>query len=472
MAKHQPKNNKARLLLTAVFILLMAWPLAVQADTANKTFNAKSFTLENGLQVVVISNHRAPVVTHMVWYKVGAADEPQGLSGMAHYFEHLMFKGTKKTPPGEFSKIVKKLGGNLNAFTNQDYTAYYETIAVQHLEKMMEMEADRMVNLDVSKEDFYSEKQVVLEERRQRTDNSPRNIFSEQMRSALYVNHPYGTPVIGWMNEIEVYEWEDVKKFYDKWYAPNNAIVIVSGDVTEEEVKEMAMRTYGKLEPKEIPPRIRTKIPPANGETLMTLKHKSINQPLFQEIRLAPAYKDNRQDALALMVLEEIISGGPTTRLYKNLVVDQKKAVSIGFSYGRSNLDYGTLSISGTPADGVSLDELHQLAQEEINAIIKDGVTEQELKEATQRMKDAAVYARDSVNGPASTFGSTLTTGGTIDDVENWAELIDSVTLEQIQEAAKKYLDADKPWYRPSVVGHLLPPDKEENRNENEETKE
>lgn len=465
MARHRQSNNKLRLLLTVAFTLFMVLPVSVQAQT----FNAKTFTLDNGLQVVVIPNHRAPVATHMVWYKVGAADEPQGLSGMAHYFEHLMFKGTEKHPSGEFTKIVKKLGGNLNAFTGQDYTAYYETIAVQHLEKMMDMEADRMVNLDVSKEDFDAEKQVVLEERRQRTDNNPQNIFGEQMNSALYVNHPYGTPVIGWMNEIETYEWEDVKKFYDKWYAPNNAIVIVSGDVTEDEVKEMAMRTYGKLEPKDIPPRIRTKVPPANGKTFMTLKHKSINQPFFQEIKIAPSYSDNRQDALALTALQEIINGGPTTRLYKNLVVDQKKAVSVSFSYSGNDWDYGTISIGGTPADGVSLDELHQLVQEEINAVISYGVTDEELNDAVQRIKDNAVYARDSLSGPASAFGSTLTTGGTVDDVENWVELIDSVTTLQIQEVAIKYLDANNPWYRPSVVGHLLPPDTVEETDETED---
>ena len=434
-------------------LLLLSFPLSAQA----KVFNAESFTLDNGLQVIVIPNARAPVVAHMVWYKVGAADEPQGLSGMAHYFEHLMFKGTKTVPPGEFSKTVKKLGGNDNAFTGQDYTAYFQTIAVEHLEKMMKMEADRMVNLSVPAEHFISEKKVVLEERRQRTENDPRGLFAEQMRSALFVNHPYGTPVIGWMNEIEEYEWEDVKTFYDTWYAPNNAIVIISGDVTAKSVKPMAERTYGKLKPKELPSRTRAKVPPAIGQTLMTLKHSSINQPVFQNMRLAPSDSQNKQDSLALQVLEEILSGGPTTRLYKKLVVDQKKAISVNFSYNGGALDDGVIWLSGTPAKDVSLEELEKLIQSELQNVIDNGVSDKELKDAIQRLHDAAIYARDSLRGPASIFGYTVTTGGTINDVENWPEEIGAVTAQQVKDVAKKYLDKTDPWHRTPITGHLLP---------------
>lgn len=454
MVKHQPSMTKAFLLFWSLALLLI-FPTFAQA----KVFNAESFTLDNGLEVIVIPNHRAPVITHMVWYRVGAADEPQGLSGMAHYFEHLMFKGTKTMEPGEFSRIVKKLGGNGNAFTGQDYTAYFQTISKQHLEKMMEMEADRMVNLKVPAKHFASEKKVVLEERRQRTENDPQGLFFEQMRSALFINHPYGTPVIGWMDEIKGYEWNDVKSFYDTWYAPNNAIVIISGDVTVKSVKPLVTRIYGKLKPKTLPSRTRTSIPSTIGKTLMTLKHATINQRAFQNMRLAPSYAQNSQDSLALQVLEEILSGGATTRLYKTLVVEQKKAVSAGFSYSSSALNEGIIGLSGTPVDGVSLEELERLIQDQIKNVIDNSVTQTEIKDAVQRMQDAAIYARDSFSGPAMTFGHAITTGSTIDDVEDWPDLIQTVTAAQIQAVAKKYMDENVPWKRSSITGHFLPLD-------------
>lgn len=452
MAKRQPLNNKRFFLLGLTLFLFCCSP-----NVNAKVFNAETFTLENGLQVIVIPNHRAPVVTHMVWYRVGAADEPQGLSGMAHYFEHLMFKGTETSEPGEFSRLVKKLGGNDNAFTGQDYTAYFQSISVDHLEKMMEMESDRMMNLSVPDEHFASEKQVVLEERRQRVDNDPKGVFNEQMKSSLFVNHPYGTPVIGWMDEIKGYEWEDVKVFYDQWYAPNNAIVVISGDVTIKSVKPMVERTYGQLKPKKLPTKTRTEIPPGNSETLMVLSHESINQPAFRSMRLAPAYHKNKDDSLALMVLEEILSGGPTTRLYKHLVVDQKKAISVGFSYNGSSLDYGNIYISGVPSEGVSLTQLQNFVEDEVMDVIENGVTDKEVEEAIQRMQDAAIYARDSLSGPAMTFGYGLTTGASIDDIENWPTLIGKVTAEDVKRVAEKYAAPDDYWIRPPVVGHLLP---------------
>lgn len=461
MATRPLLNNKFLSIVGVFCALILYIPFAnAQNDARQKVYNAQSATLDNGLELIVIPNHRAPIVTHMIWYKVGAADEPPGKSGMAHYFEHLMFKGTKTLAPGEFSRIVKKLGGNDNAFTGQDFTAYFQSIAVQHLERMMEMEADRMVNLSVPAKDFASEKNVVLEERRQRTDNKPERIFGEQMQSALFVNHPYGTPVIGWMDEIEKYEWADLEVFYKKWYAPNNAIVIVSGDITLEEALPMAERTYGRLKPKDIEPRIRTQVPPANGQSLMILRDKTINQPSLQNTRLAPSFAQNKDHALALMVLEEILSGGPTTRLYKNLVVEQKKAVSVGLSYSGTALNDGTIDIYGVPATGVSLEELEALIFSEINAVRVNGVTDQEVKDAIQRMQDAAIFARDSVAGPAMNFGYALTTGSTIDDVEFWPQMIGAVTPAQVQEAAQLYLDNDTPWKRPAITGHLLPLEK------------
>lgn len=425
-------------------------------------FNAESFTLDNGMKVVVIPNHRAPVVSHMVWYNIGAADEPQGLSGMAHYFEHLMFKGTQKLEPGEFSRIVKSLGGRDNAFTGQDYTAYFQTIAVEHLGSMMEMEADRMANLDVPADHFASEKNVVLEERRQRTENDPRSLFLEQMKSALFVNHPYGTPIIGWMDEIEKYEWEDVKVFYDTWYAPNNATLVISGDITADIVRPMAERTYGKVKPKNLPERTRANVPPSLGDSVMTLRHDRIHQPSFTEIYVTPAAKDNKKSDLALQVFQEIMSGGSTTRLYNNLVVEQKKAISASLSYRGDALDYGAIWLSAKPVNGVTVEELQALMHDEIRDVIQNGVTQDEVDDAIQRLQDSAVFARDSLQGPAMTFGFALAIGKDIDDIENWPTNIGKVTAADIRDAVTTYLNPDKPWHRKPITGFMLPKDLEE----------
>lgn len=404
----------------------------------------------------------------MVWYGVGAADEPQGLSGMAHYFEHLMFKGTDTLAPGEFSKIVKKLGGNGNAFTGQDYTAYFQSISKEHLPRILEMEADRMVNLKPPADHFASEKKVVIEERRQRTENDPKGLFFEQMLSALYINHPYGTPVIGWMNEIEGYEWDDVKTFYETWYAPNNATLIISGNVTADEVRPLVEKTFGGIKAKDIPKRIRPDIPPAIGETLMQLRHETINQASYSNVRLAPSYAQNKQDALALQVLEEVMSGGPTTRLYKSLVVDQKKAVAASLSYQSSALNNTTIWLSATPADDVPLEEIETLLMAEIQKTIDDGVTETEVSSAIQRMTDAAIFARDSVSGPAMIMGRELMSGSTVDDVENWPQDIAKITTTDVQRVAKTYLDNNTPWKRKSITAHLLPMEEQSTKGDTE----
>ncbi|MEM6811060.1 MAG: pitrilysin family protein [Pseudomonadota bacterium] len=422
-----------------------------------KIFDAKTFTLDNGLQVIVIENDRVPVVTHMIWYKVGAADEPKGQSGIAHYLEHLMFKGTETVAPGEFSRIVRELGGEDNAFTSQDYTAYFQNIASMHLEKMMTMEADRMMNLKVFEEDFQSEKNVVLEERRQRTENSPQALFIEQMRATLHGNHPYANPVIGWMDEIESYEWPDVKAFYNRWYAPNNAILVISGDVTVDEVKEIAMRTYGQIPAKELPPRNRPQTPAAIGQTDMVLYHERVKEPRYQSMQIAPNYKNNKEDAIALDVLMEVLDGGPTTRLYKNLVVDNKIATSVSIYYISSIIDHGTIQAAAIPTQGKTLEDVEAAIENEIQNIRENGITDEELASAIQRLQDSAIFARDSVSGPARIFGFALSTGSEIDDIENWPELVASVTAEDVQRVANEYLDPANPWVRPAVKGYLYP---------------
>ena len=439
------------------FLLIALSGLCLPALAFAQTFGAEEFTLKNGMQVVVIPNHRAPVVTHMVWLKVGGADNASGRSGMAHYLEHLLFKGTKKLAPGEFSKTIKTLGGNDNAFTGQDYTAFHESVSVANLGKVMAMDADRLSHLSVPDAHFQSEKAVVLEERRQRTDNEPKAIFGEQISAALYVNHPYGTPVIGWLDEIERYEWPDVKAYYDTWYAPNNAILVVSGDITAAQLKPLAEKYYGALPAKKLPKRLRPNVPPAIGETLMTLRDETIRQPVYQRIYIAPTEAKNRKDSLALQVLAEILDGGPSTRLYRHLVVEKKQAINVSFSYNATALDYGTIWLAATPADNVTPETIGAALLNEVQAVLDQGVTETEVSEAVRRLQDEAIFARDSLSGPAMIFGAALSTGSSVADIESWPADIAKITAADVQAAAKTYLDAAEPWIRKPVTGYLLP---------------
>lgn len=466
MVQHQRLKNRpmpqsptkppfAKIILASFAFFLFC--ICVSPVAFAKVFNAQTLTLDNGLQIVVVNNKRSPVITHMIWYKVGAADEHAGFSGMAHYLEHLLFKGTDKYEPGEFSRTVKRYGGNDNAFTSYDFTAYFQSIGKEHLEKMMIMEADRMLNAAPPPEHYASEKQVVLEERRQNTENDPRSLFNEQMRSIMFVNHPYGTPVIGWMDEIKTYEWNDVKAFYDRWYAPNNAIVIISGDVTIDDVKPIAEKTYGILPVKDIPSKTRPVLPPSDALTTLSKSHPAIHEPSFQKIFLGPSYASNRQEALALDILQEILSGGPTKRLYKSLVVDQKIAISAGMASSSDALDFGTLWLYGTPSAGISLPDLEKAIEAEVQNIIQNGVTDQEVADAILRMQDAAIFARDSLAGPAMIIGRAMTTGQSLDEIENWPQDIAKITAEDVKAVAAKYLNPSVPYHRAPVTGYLTP---------------
>lgn len=409
-----------------------------------KTFNAETFTLDNGMQVIVIPNHRAPVVTQMVWYKAGAADEPHGHSGIAHFLEHLMFKGSGNLAPGEFSKDIKKMGGQDNAFTSQDYTAYFQTVSVDHLEDVMKMESARMRGAHPPEKQVESEHLVVLEERRQRTDNNPRNHFYERINYALYPNHPYGTPVLGWKKEMEAMDWEAAKAFYDRWYEPNNAVLVVSGDITAAQLKPLAEETYGKIPRADVPKRVRPAIPPMPGDTLLTLSDPSVHDRQFLKACRVPSDHQDKKTSLALQVLEDIMSNGSTSRLYKQFVINEKLASSAGMSYQGGALDTGSLWFSATvKGSDISFGEIQKSYKKALEDIAEKGVSAKELNASKMRLKDEAVYARDSLQGPAMLFGYTLTTGGTIDDVEYWPEDIDTVTAADIQNAVKSYLMDD-----------------------------
>lgn len=433
----------------------VAFAFVMNAD-ARELPRPETFTLRNGLQVVVITDRRAPVVTHMVWYRVGAADEPRGVSGIAHFFEHLMFKGTRQIAPGEFSRTVARNGGDDNAFTSWDYTAYYERIARDRLELVMQMEADRMRNLRFSDETFASERDVIAEERRQRIDNSPGAVLGERMRAMLWPHHPYGTPIIGWLHEINALDRETALEFYRTWYAPNNAILVVAGDVDAAELRPLVERHYGRLRPtRDLPERNWVQDPPSVGPMRVSHRDVKVRQPSMSRMYRAISYAtDEGRQAHALDVAIDVLGGSETSRLYRALVEEQRIAVSAGASANTGGRGGGSVSVYATPVEGVSLERLEAAIDEVIAEFLGDGPTEAELARAKSSMSAAAIYSRDSQESLANIYGASLAQGESIDDVVNWPRDIEAVTREEALEMARQTLVLDS-----SVTGWLLPED-------------
>lgn len=435
-------------ILCAVFVLLGRAPGAAAA-----VFNPETFTLANGMQVVVVPNHRAPIVVHMVWYRVGAADDPSGKSGIAHFFEHLMFKGTKTVPPGEFSKIVARNGGNDNAFTTHDYTAYYQKVARDKLELVMRLEADRMSNLVLTDKEVLPERDVVLEERRSRTDNSPAAQLYEQARAALFLNHPYRIPVIGWKEELEKLSTADALHFYRTHYVPNNAVLVVAGDVTAKQLRPLAEKYYGVIPRGHDVQRARAAEPVHRAARVVRMESPRVGQPSWSRSYTAPSYANNSgNDAYALQVLAEILGGGATSRFYRKLVVEQGIAASAGAWYSPDGLDFGGFGVSATPRPGGDYRKAAAALEAEIALLLKDGVTEKEVARAKTNMQSSAIYARDSLRAGPNIFGRALATGRKVEDVEAWPEHIDAVTTDQVNAAARRVLKEAN-----SVTSILLP---------------
>jgi len=417
-------------------------------------FDPETFTLENGMQVVVITNRRARVVSHHVWYKVGSADSPLGKSGIAHFLEHLMFKGTETLEPGEFSDIVARHGGNENAFTGPDYTGYFQTIAKDHLELVMRMEADRMVNLRLDEQEVLTERDVILEERSQRVDNDPGSRLGEQLSAVQFLHHPYRLPVIGWRHEIAGYTREDALDFYESWYAPNNAVLIVAGDIDAQELRPLAEKHYGAIPARKLPERFRVKEPPHQAPREVELADPRVRQPLWLRSWLAPSFSAGASEhAYALEVLAEVLGGTSTSRLYRALVIDRRIATSIGASYRGSALDRSSFRIYASPQANVDLEKLEGAIEGELEKLLGDEpITGDEVERATQRMVAEAIYARDSLSTAVRSFGVALATGRTVEDVERWPERIGAITADEVNAAAAHVLEAEK-----SVTGRLTP---------------
>ena len=423
------------------------------AASASAAPDIADFTLTNGLEVVVIPDHRAPVVTHMVWYKVGGADETPGKSGLAHFLEHLMFKGTEKNPAGSFSADVAEIGGQENAFTASDYTGFYQRVPREHLKEMMTLEADRMTGLVLTDDVVRPELNVVLEEQNMRIANNPSARLGVQMDAALYLNHPYGRPVIGWRPEIEQLTRDDALAFYRRFYTPNNAVVIVAGDVTADEVKADAEATFGKVAARaEIAPRNRPKEPAQEAPRTVTLADSKVEQPSLTRDYLVPSETTAKPgESEALDVLAHIIGSGTNSRLYRTLVVDKGIALNAGAYYSGTALDYGKFGVFGSPKPGVTLHEVEDGIDAVLADVIAHGVTAEELDRSKTKLIADAVYAQDNQATLARWYGEALTTGQTVAIVQAWPDQIHAVTADAVQDAAKQWLDR-----RRSVTGYLV----------------
>ena len=410
--------------------------------------------LDNGMEVVVIPDHRAPVVTHMVWYRNGSADDPPLKSGIAHFLEHLMFKGTKNHPQGEFSSLVSDLGGQENAFTGHDYTSYFQRVPREHLGTMMEYEADRMTNLVLSDEVVAPERDVVLEERRMRTDSDPSAELSEAVQAALFAHHPYGTPIIGWGDEIETLGREDALAYYERFYTPENAILVVAGDVQPADVEKLARETYGRIPARGAPPvRRRPQEPPARARRHVSLADEKVEQPTYERVYVVPSARTAEPgEAEALEVMSHLLGAGQSSRLYKQLVIDKPVAVAAGAYYMSSSLDATRLWVYGVPAEDVSLDDFDVAIDGVIADFIANPPGDKEFERAKTRLVADAVYAQDSQVALARWYGAALAIGETIEDVSGWTARIEAVTPEAVVAAARKWLDK-----RRAVTGYLLP---------------
>ncbi len=435
--------------LTAFAAIVALLPVVAGASDEAVT----TFSLDNGMQVVVVEDHRAPVVQHMVWYRAGSADEPVGSSGVAHYLEHLLFKATDTLAEGELSSTVARNGGRDNAFTSYDYTAYFQRVASDRLGLMMQMEADRMKNIRLTEENIVTERNVIIEERNQRTENSPGALFGEQLNAAQYLNHRYGVPIIGWMHEMETLDMDDALGFYDIYYSPNNAILVVSGDVTPQEVRALAEEHYGKIPANpNLPERLRTQEPPQTAERRLIFRDARVAQPYVRRSYLAPERDPGAQEkAAALVFLSEILGGGATSFLTQELEFEQKIALFTGSFYRPVSLDDTTFNLIVAPVPGVSLQEAEDAMDAALTKFMEEGVDAEQLERIKFQIRADQIYARDDVDRIANRYGQALASGLTVEDVQAWPDVLEAVTEDDIMSAAREVFDK-----RVSVTGWLM----------------
>ncbi|MGR3802643.1 M16 family metallopeptidase [Marinibacterium profundimaris] len=443
--------------IPAFFSALAVWLAALPAALAAQDVSDQvtTFTLDNGMEVVVVEDHRAPVVQQMVWYRAGAADEAPGVSGVAHFLEHLLFKATDTLEAGELSATVAANGGSDNAFTSYDYTAYYQQVAADRLGLMMEMEADRMKNIRLTETDIATERDVILEERNMRIENSTGALFSEQLSAAQYLNHPYGIPVIGWRHEMAELDMDAVMDFYELYYSPNNAILVVTGDVTADEVRTLAEETYGKIPANpELTERSRPQEPPQTAPRRLVFEDPRVAQPTLRRSYLAPERDPGDQrTAAALDLLSEVLGGGQTSYLNERLQFEEKSVVYAGSFYSGTSLDDTTFNLVVVPVPDVTLEEAEASLDAAIAQFMEDGVDPEHLERIKAQKRAAQIYERDSVDSVGNRYGRALASGLTVEDIQAWPGLVQEITADEVMEAARMV-------FRPetSVTGYLTRP--------------
>jgi len=417
--------------------LVCVVPAGAEAGAAQRT-------LANGLKIIVKEDHRSPVAVSMVWYRAGSMDEVSGTTGVAHVLEHMMFKGTQKVPRGEFSRIIARAGGRDNAFTSRDHTAYHQQLHKSKLALALELEADRMVNLQFSEEEFAKEMKVIMEERRMRTDDDPHAQLSELMMAAVYAVHPYRTPVIGWMNDLENMRLADARDWYNTWYAPNNATLVVCGDVEAEEVFRFAEKFFGPIRAHALPQRKQQVEPPQRGVKRINLKAPA-EQPYLLMAYQVPVLRDvdNDWEPYALSVLGGVLDGSPAARLPRELVKSSRTANSAGASYDITNRGPGLFFLDGVPAEGRSAAEVESALREQIRRLVQEGISADELRRVKAQVIAAQVFAQDSVFYQAMRIGALDTVGLPHDSVDRQLKKLQEVSAEQVREVARKYLVDD-----------------------------
>ena len=428
-----------------MFRCMFALLAAVAASSAGAQTDVQERTLANGLRVIVKEDHRAPTAVHMVWYRAGSMDEVSGTSGVANVLEHMMFKGTRNVKSGEFSRRIAAAGGRENAFTNRDYTAYFQQVPKAALPLMLRLEADRMSNLLVTKPEFSQEIKVVMEERRLRTDDQPRALVAEALNAEAYVAHPYRRPVIGWMNDLANMSYVDARNWYVRWYLPNNAFVVVVGDVKADEVFALAQKYYGAIKARPLPERKPQLEPEQRGVRRLVVKAPAELPYLLMGWK-CPVLRDADKDwqPYALEVLTGVLDGNESARLNQSLVRDHRLASEVGAGYDTTARGPGMCFIEGTPSQGRSTAELEAGLRAELARLVRDGVSENELARVKAQLVATQVFKRDSIFGQAMEIGQFESAGLSYRDIDRVLDGLKAVSAEQVRAVAKQYFVDDQ----------------------------
>lgn len=439
--------------VVALFTVFMP-PLSLTKMRASRDLaSIETFQLKNGMEVVLFSDSRVPAVTHMLWYRVGAGDDYPGRSGLAHYNEHMMFQGTQNSNSGDFLQKVASHGGHSNAFTSRDFTAYYVTIAKEHLPLIMQMEADRMLHLAPSEENFIKEREVIIEERRMSVENQPGALLGEEMQALLFRNHPYRIPTIGWMHEMQSLTREDVLAFHKQYYHPANAVLVVTGDISRKELEVLAEKYYGGLPAGIANKRNWASEPPQRGPRRTELRHVNVSEPEMVRIYMAPSINvGEKKQVLPGFLLAQVLGGGSSSRLYQSLVVKQKLATSVDVGYDGFSQGPGEMAVSARPAQGVKLADLEAAIDKELALAKQTPPSAEELARAKTLLKAETIYARDGMEGMARTLGMLIMEGLSPNYFLDWPDMIEQVQAPDVQQAATTMFDLNQ-----SVTGYLLP---------------